>query len=404
MPKTRFAMRLAAVSIAAALAAAAATPPPKPSGSIASALAPFIENHTLAGAVTLVASQDKVLSLETIGHADIAAKKPMTADALFWIASMSKPITGAALMMLVDEGKVKVDDPVEKYLPEFKDLWLAAEKDKDHILLKRPARPITVHDILTHTSGLPPHSAMEKPTLDLFTLFAGARSYAMTALDFQPGTKYQYSNAGINTAGRIIEAVTGMKYEDFLDRRLFGPLKMTDTTFWPSGKRLGRLAKSYKSNNEKKDLEEVVITQLRYPLDDHTRQPMPAGGLFSTARDLARFCQMVLNGGTLEGRKYLSADAVRQMTSVQTGEIPIGNGASGYGFGWSVLRKPAGDGRSAGSFGHGGAYKTAMWVDPEKKLVLVLLRHHSGQFHTPDGNKLEGVFLKTAMERYGKGK
>ena len=399
MFKLRRSHFLAILTITAAFGTAEAQAPPSnaPAG-IASALKPFIENRTLAGAVTLVASQDRVLSVETVGYADIAAKKPMTADALFWIASMSKPITAAALMMLVDEGKVHIDDPVEKYLPEFKDQWLAFEKDKDHILLKKPGHPITVRNVLTHTSGLPPTSAMEQPTLDLFPLIAGARSYAMTPLEFPPGSKYRYSNAGINTAGRIIEVVSGMPYEEFLQRRLLTPLGMKDTTFWPSRKQLQRLAKSYKSNLSKKELEETTITQLHYPLDDRKRQPMPAGGLFSTARDITRFCQMVLAGGVFEGKRYLSLEAVRQMTSIQTGDLP-----QGYGFGWSVLRKEnRGDGRSAGSFGHGGAYKTAMWVDPHSKLVMVLLRQHSGAFLIPDGNKTEGVFLKAATDRFAK--
>jgi CubicO group peptidase (beta-lactamase class C family) len=392
MLRLRAPYRLAAAILAVVWAALGAPP-----------LDPFIANRTLAGAVTLVASRDKVLSVEAIGYADIAARKPMRADALFWIASMTKPITATALMMLVDEGKVNIEDPVEKYLPEFKGQWLATEKDNDHLLLKRPAHPITVRNVLSHISGLPFSSAMETPTLDLFPLLAGARSYAMTPLEFAPDSKYQYSNAGINTAGRIVEVVGGMPYEEFLQRRLFDPLGMKDTTFWPAGGQLRRLAKSYKSNLESKELEEIPITQLRYPLDDRRRQPMPAGGLFSTARDLARFCQMVLAGGIFEGKRYLSAAAVQQMTSVQTGDLVIGNGETGYGLDWSVLRREnADDGRSAGSFGHGGAYKTALWVDPQRQLVMVLLRHHSGKFPTPEGNKIEGAFLKAAIDRYGK--
>jgi len=375
----------------------AAQKPQAESGSVAVKLQSFIENHTLAGAVTLVASKDKILDVETVGYADIAAKKPMRADSLFWIASMSKPITSSALMMLVDEGKVNVDDPVEKYLPEFKDQWVAVEQDKEHVLLKHPVHPILVRNVLSHTSGLPPFSAMEKPTLDLFPLLVGARSYAMTPLLFQPDSKYSYSNAGINTCGRIIEVVSGMAYEDFLEKRLFTPLGMKDTTFWPDKRQLTRLAKSYKSNMEKKELEETPITQLKYPLDDRKRQPMPAGGLFSTAHDLARFCQMVINGGTLDGRRFLSEAAVKQMTSVQTGDL-----AQSYGFGWQVLRKDGADGRSVGSFGHGGAYKTMIWIDPPKQLVMILLRHHSGGFLVPEGNKTDGVFFKAAIEKYGK--
>ena len=158
----------------------------------------------------------------------------MRTDALFWIASQSKPITASALMMLVDEGKVKLDDPVEKYLPEFRDQWLTVERDQEHMLLKKPKHPITVRNILSHTSGLPFASALEKPTLDGLPLRVAVGSYAMTPLLFEPDEKYQYSNAGINTAGRIIEVVSGMPYEDFLDKRLFEPLGMKDTTFWPN--------------------------------------------------------------------------------------------------------------------------------------------------------------------------
>src|SRR5438045_3398132 len=198
---------------------------------IGAALQPYVEKQELAGAVALVADNDKVLTCETVGYADVAAKKPMQNDSLFWIASQSKPITATALMMLVDEGKVKPDDPVEKYLPEFRDQWLTVEQDREHMLLRRPRHPITVREILSHTSGLPFKSALEQPTLDLLPLRFAVRSHAMNFLQFEPGSKYQYSNAGINTAGRIIEVVSGMPYEDFLDKRLFGPLDMKDTTF-----------------------------------------------------------------------------------------------------------------------------------------------------------------------------
>lgn len=370
---------------------------------VASELEPFVDNHTLAGAVTLVASRDRILAVEAIGWADIAARKPMRADTLFWIASMSKPMTTAALMTLVDEGKIRIDDPVERYLPEFRNEWMAAEQDRDHILLKRPAHAITVKNILTHTSGLAPTSAMETPSLDLLALRDAVRSYAMTPLQFEPDSRYRYANAGINTAGRIIEVVSGMAYEEYLAKRLLQPLGMKDTTFRPSEAQLRRLAKSYKSNPAKQELEEVPITQLSYPLTDRKRQPMPAGGLFSTARDVASFCQMILAGGVFKGNRILSEAAVRQLTSLQTGDLRINDSdATGYGFGWSVLRRPAADGRSAGSFGHGGAYKTMMWVDPPRNLVMVLMRQHSGGFLSPEGNRIEPVFFQSALAKYAK--
>ena len=352
--------------------------------SLAAELQPLVDSHSLAGAVMLVADKDKVLSLDAVGFRDIAAKKPMPPDAVFWIASQSKPITGTALMILVDEGKVRIEDPVEKYLPEFKDLWVAAEQDKDHILLKRPHRAITVRDVMNHTSGLPFQSKLEHPTLDGMFLKDAVRSYAITPLLFEPGSKYQYSNAGINTAGRIIEVVSGMSYEDFMDQRLFGPLGMKDTTFWPNDEQLSRLAKAYKPNTDKNGLEETAISQLTYPLNDRKRQPMPAGGLFSTAADVARLCQMVLNRGEFHGKRILSEEAVATMTRKQTAE-----GLTGYGLGWST----GGD-----SFGHGGALSTNMTIDTKRGLFTVFLVQHAG--FPGDGGKSHGIFKKAAEERF----
>ena len=367
---------------------------------IADSLQPFVDSHTLAGAVTLVASKDRVLSLEAVGYADVAAKTPMKTDDLFWIASMSKPMTAAALMMLVDEGKVKLDDPVEKYLPEFRDQWLQVYQDKDVTLLKRPKHPITVRNILSHTSGLGFKSAMEEPTLDVLTLRDAAHSYAMTPLQFDPDSKYQYANAGINTAGRIIEVVSGMPYEDFMQKRLFDPLGMKDTTFWPSEEQVKRLAKSYKPDKENKGLEETTVGQLHYPLTDRKRQPMPAGGLFSTALDVGVFCQMILNGGTLADKKYLSQDAIRQMTSTQTGDLlNQGKGEGGYGLGLSTTRKSHGDAVIPGPCGHGGAYSTNMWIDPERQLITVYMVQHAG-YPGPDGGKVRAAFEKAAGDAF----
>jgi CubicO group peptidase (beta-lactamase class C family) len=211
----------------------------------------------------------------------------------------------------------------------------------------------------------------------------------MTPLQSEPGSKFSYSNAGINTAGRIIEVVSGKPYEEFLEKRLFGPLGMKDTTFWPSKEQLGRLAKSYKPNPANTGLEEIPIGQLKYPLNDRKRQPMPAGGLFSTARDVGRFCQMVLNGGTFEGKRYLSKDAVKQMTSKQTGDAV----KVGYGLGWST----GGD-----TFGHGGAHATNMTIDTKRGLIMVFMVQHAG--FPGDGGKSQGAFQQAAEKQFGKAK
>ncbi len=353
----------------------------KVSEAVRAALRPYIESHSVAGVVTLVADRDGVIAADALGYADVADKTPMKADAVFWIASQSKPITSAALMILVDEKKVALDDPISKYLPEFREMWVLAEKDSDHQLLKRPARAVTVRDILRHTSGMPFRSEMEVPTLDGLPLRDAVRSYALTPLQFQPGTKYQYSNAGINTAGRIIEVVSGMPYETFLDERLFKPLGMAETTFWPNEALTARLAKAYKPNAKKDDLVATKIEQLRYPLSDRSRHPMPAGGLFSTADDLSKFCRMLLSKGTLDGKRVLSESAVEQLSTRQTDP----GLKESYGLGFST---------GGGTFGHGGALATNMTIDPGRGLVTIYLVQHAG--FPKDGDRAQAAFRKAA--------
>lgn len=357
---------------------------PKP---IASVLQPYVEDKVLAGAVTMVADKDKVLDVTTVGWADIAAKKPMAKNAIFWIASMSKPITATAFMMLVDEGKVSLDDPVEKYLPEFKGQMVIAEKDAEHVVLKKPKHPITVRNVLSHTSGLAFKSAVESPTLDMLPLGVAVLSYAAAPLQFEPDTKYQYANAGINTAARIIEVVSGMSYEDFMQQRLFAPLGMVDTTFWPSEEQEKRIATSYKANEGKTDLEATTVGQLYYPLHERIRQPMPAGGLFSTAADVVKFCQMLLNGGQLNGKRYISEAALKQLQTKQTGE-----GLNAYSLGFSL---------NGSSFGHGGAYSTNMSIDLAKGIVTVFMVQNAG-WRTDEGKKILPAFQKAAADHFAK--
>lgn len=377
------AFHLLAISLAVASVSAET---PRSNKLIAAAVNPFIEKQALAGAVALVADRDRVLSLDAFGHADAIDKKAMRPDSLFWIASMSKTMTAAAVMMLVDEGKIKLDDPVEKYLPEFKGQMVTAEKDDTHILLKKPAHPITVRNVLSHTSGLPFKSGVEEPTLDTLPLATAVRSYAMTPLTFEPDTQYTYSNAGINTAARILEVVSGMKYEDFMQQRLFDTLGMKDTTFWPDEEQLTRLATAHKPNAQKTGLEKTTISQLQYPLHTrHNRFPMPAGGLFSTADDVARFCQMLLRGGEFGGRQILSADAVKELSRRQTAKSI----KQSYGLGCTT---------ADGIFGHGGALATDMAIDTKRGLITVWLVQHAG--FPLDGAKAKDAFKQAAAAAF----
>jgi len=362
-------------------AQAAAEPP----DAIHSALQPLIDNHTVAGAVTLVATRDRILYKQAAGYRDLAAKAAMPVNAMFWIASTSKPMTVTAFMVLVDEGKISVDDPVEKYLPEFHGQMVKAAIDgKPQVAagsqappqLVAASHPILIREILSHTSGLPFKSSAQPSALDTLPLKDAVHSFAAEPLIFQPGTSYSYSNEGINTAARIIEVVSGMPYEQFMQQRLFDPLGMTDTTFWPDDEQIARLAETYKLDPTTKDLMRVPVSQLTYPLNDRQhRFPMPAGGLFSTAVDVSKFCQMILNGGTLNGKRYISPASLHAMTSVENG----GLGKLNYGFGWSI---------SKNGFGHGGANKNAMDIDTTTGRIFIFMVQQDGPWGTAAGDAM----------------
>ncbi len=387
-------------------------------GTLSAVLQSFVEKKIAAGVVVLVADKDGVLALDKAGFASLANKTPIRDDAVFWIASMSKSLTGAALMMLVDEGKVSLDDPVEKYLPEFKGQMVEAPGIEMH----PPAHPITVREIMSHTSGLV--LASEKTLKHTQVLADDVREYAKQPLRQEPGTKYEYNNCGINTGGRIIEVVSGMSYADFMQKRLFDPLGMKDTTCWPNEEQAARLAHTARFTEDKKDLVEIVQDANVKPehilkfsggvpvpkaitgdmgfgisFDYGKRYAMPAGGYFSTAQDLGRFCRMLLRGGELDGKRYLSEKAVRTMSSPQLGDVKI-NAQESYGVGVS-LKLTDEEGPTPGSFGHRGARRTAMWIDPKNGLAMVILVE---RFDMPGEQQkvMYGDFMKAAVKAFGK--
>ena len=395
-------MRAPAIALSLLLSVpgfAATTPYP----TSAEVLAPFVQHEELAGAVALVADREKILSVSAVGFADIEAKKPMAEDSVFWIASQSKAMTAVAVLMLVDEGKIALDDPVEKYLPEFKGQRVAGAKPDPKAKKKgkeaeakaespsepvAAIRPITVREVLSHVSGLPFKSEEEKPTLDGLPLAEAVKTYAKAPLATQPGSHYQYSNAGINTAARVLEVISGMPYQEFMQKRLFGPLGMNDTTFWPNAEQVIRLAKSYKPDATKKKLERGNLSQLQEDLADRRhRFPMPAGGLFSTAKDVSLFCRMLLNRGELEGRRYLSKESFEALTVRQTPP----NIKQDYSFGLNV---------SPDGFGHGGAQATSMDIRMRDGIVLVWMVQHQG--FPGKGAQAQGEFKKWAVKEFGK--
>ena len=179
---------------------------------IPQAMQKFVEDGSLSGSVTLLAREGKVLSFEAVGLADIATKKTMTLDSVFWIASMTKPMTALGVMMLQEEGKLSLDDPIEKHLPEFKGQLMIKEKSAEQTVLVKPARPVTIKDLLTHTSGLVSASPLDADALDVLSLKEAVITYALSPLQFEPGSKWSYCNPGINTLGRLIEVASGARF------------------------------------------------------------------------------------------------------------------------------------------------------------------------------------------------
>ena len=347
---------------------------------IPAALQKFVESHDLSGAVTVVGRSDGYTHTTAVGSRDLDARAPMEKDTLFRIASMTKPITAIGIMILADEGKLSPDDDVAKHLPEFKNQMLVTERGKGTVTLKMPARPVKLRDLLTHTGGLsnyPPGVddvyAKRNRTLAETTLAA-----ALRPLEFEPGSKWAYSNPGIDTLGRVIEVVSGQSYEDFLKKRVFDPLGMMDTVFYPSAEQMKRIARTYSKD---KDGKLVAGPFGLIGLPDHPKHPIPAGGLISCGADLAKLYRMMLNKGVVGNRRILSEKAVAEMTRTQTGDIKTGfvDGMS-FGYGWAVVKEPKGvtEMMSAGTYGHGGAFGTQAWVDPKKDVFVVLLIQRTG--------------------------
>ena len=404
---------LSVLSIAVLGAALLAAPPGVPSTSKAEEVGMSTERLTrihdaalrhidakdVAGVVTLVARRGKIVHFDAQGFADIEAKKPMMKDSIFRLASMSKPITAVAVMMMVEEGKIRLTDRVSAFIPEFKNLKVAVAKGTSNPVqmpafgrggppaappefdLVAPAREITVHDLLTHTSGLMSggvsgsEQAKLAPRGPNDTLANYIPRLALTPLDFQPGTLWRYSGLyGFDVLARIVEITSGTPYDQFLQQRLFTPLGMKDSGFAPTPERMARVATVYgrgPNGLTPAPNSNQLISGTYFSA---------SGGLMSTAEDYLQFAQMLVNGGSLNGRRYLSPKTVELMTANATGDMvngQFGRPAHGMGFALGVqvwLDPVAADRRvSPGSYGWEGAYGTLQVMDPVEKMVEIIM-------------------------------
>jgi CubicO group peptidase (beta-lactamase class C family) len=380
------------VPLSSAVAAAPVLP------GIDAAIQDMLSKKEVTGAVTMVVAKDKVLHLQTHGFANVEAGRTMTPGTIFWVASMTKPVTAAAVLKLQGEGKLKVSDPVAKYIPEFANLRTPSGK---------PAN-LTITQILTHISGLgeAPRGAPDAKTLaDLVPFWVAA------PMQFEPGSKWSYCQSGINAAARIVEVVSGMSFDAYLEKEFFTPLGMKDTGFYPTDEQRARLAILYLKDQ---GTGELKPTSSRLGMGTRGRPPLGNGGLFSTAPDYARFCQVLLGGGEYDARPYLTPEALRLMSQPQTGALPTGFfqsptwGSRGTNYAWGIgtcIVKTPHEGVAAmlspGTFGHGGAFGTQAWIDPVKGVAYVLMVQRSN-FPNSDASDVRRLFQEAAAKALAK--
>jgi CubicO group peptidase (beta-lactamase class C family) len=358
----------------------------------------YIDAKEIAGGVTVVTRRGRVAHFEAHGLMDLESKAPMRKDGLFRIASMTKPIAGVAILMLVEEGKVRLADPVSRFIPEFTDTKVAVAKPgaagapagrgrggpPPEITLVPASRAITVRDLMTHTSGLASGGAGSREAARLAprdtsaTLAAYIPKLGAAPLDFQPGTEWRYSAlAGIEVLGRIVEIASGMPFDQFLRQRLFEPLGMKDTGFYPTDDRLPRVVSLYgraENGLQKEETPAWLATTTFFS---------GGGGLWSTPEDYTQFAQMLVNGGQLNGKRILGPRTIALMGSNHVGDLFAASTPNrrGMGFGLTVevVVDPIASGqrRSEGSFGWDGAFGTHFWVDPKEQVAGVLMIQRS---------------------------
>jgi CubicO group peptidase (beta-lactamase class C family) len=341
-----------------------------------------IAANRISGAVTLVARNGRVVHFEAHGLMDIEMRKPMRKDSLFVLASMTKPVTSVAVAMLMEEGKIRLTDPVSRFIPEFKAMKVAVSSDSgSEIRLAAVERAITIRDLLTHTSGLGSGGAGMRQAAEIpwpiapgETLAGHVTKWAAVPLDFQPGTRWGYSpHAGFDVLARVVEVASGLPFNDFLQRRVFEPLGMNETFFVVPDHCRDRLASIYDVSNK-------GLTKANYAVIPLAKTYFSGAiGLVSSAGDYFRFAQMLLNRGQWSGKRLLSPRTVEVYSSNHVGDLFEGQlgrpKGMGFGLAVEVVLDPvqAATFRSDGSFGWDGSYGTHFWVDPKKQLVAVLM-------------------------------
>ncbi len=381
-----------------------------------------VSSARIAGGSALVARNGRVVYLAAAGHRDREADLPMSADSIVRIASMSKPITSVAILQLADAGKLRLEDPISKFIPEFAEPSVivtpsGANPEGDYSTV--PAgREITIHHLLTHTAGLVYRFAGQDPLSRLYaeaavsdglsetpgTIADNARRIAAQPLQFRPGDAWNYSLA-TDVLGRVVEVASGESFDAYLKTHLFEPLKMTDTGFVVPPEKRSRLSAVYGPGPDGKAVrttghpvqEGLLVYSATYPTWDHSHYFSGGAGLSSTLGDYARFLQMLLNRGELDGVRILKPETVDLMTSNRIGDLPMPDWGHGdrFGYGVAVVSKSAGpDAPAEGAYSWGGFFYTYFWVDPRRGLIGILFT----QVYPSGDLKLREEFRKRVYE------
>lgn len=383
-------------------------------GRITSAMQDYVDQGLLAGVVTMAARDNKIVHFESVGFRDLEAQSPMTNDAIFRIYSMTKPITGVALMMLYEEGKFRLSDPVEKYLPEFRDLQVYAGRDDDGNMITAPqGHKMTVRELMNHTGGLT-YGIFAQSDVDSMYVDAGlldpddtleefARKLGQIPLKHQPGTRWEYS-VSVDVQGYLVEKLSGQGFGDFLEQRIFGPLGMHDTDFHVPAEKVSRFAQVYGYDEDGRLKPGEGFANANYLVDPAFESG--GGGLVSTAMDYMRFCQMLLNHGELDGVRILAPLTVDLMHRDQTppglqGPMSKQTGTS-FGLDFAVIEDPvAVEGYSVGEYYWGGAAGTWFWIDPVENLVFIGMIQQFGNRLPDVRSSSKRLLYQSIMEPYG---
>ncbi|GJM13222.1 MAG: serine hydrolase [Pseudohongiella sp.] len=381
---------------------------------ITQAMQGYVDEGLLAGVVTMAARDNKIVHFESVGYRDLEAEAAMSNDALFRIYSMSKPITGVALMILYEEGKFRLADPVEKYLPELKDLQVFAGEDENGNIITEPQEhKMTIRELMSHTGGLSYGIFAQSPvdtkyvqagllgtgdTLEEFTTKLG-----QIPLKHQPGTTWEYS-VSVDVQGYLVEKLAGQSFGSFLEERIFEPLRMTDTDFHVPAEKASRFAQIYGYDDAGNLAPGELFADANFLVDPVFESG--GGGLVSTAMDYMRFSQMVLNGGELDGVRILAPLTVDLMHRDQTPKTMAGSvlGAQGTSFGldFAVIEDPVeAESYSTGEFYWGGAAGTWFWIDPVENLVFIGMIQQAGSKLPNVRATSKRLLYQSILEPYG---